>query len=73
MKARTDRTELELRQHARTEIAVIEEGAGQTGLGIMAAIAGLAGAWGLACMTGALANQGVGKMVEGLVRAITGM
>lgn len=47
--------------------------AGKMGLGMVVAFAGLVGAWGLACMIGALSSQGIGGVINGFMTAITGM
>lgn len=47
--------------------------ASKIGLGMVISLAGLVGAWGLACMVGALTTQGIGGVVKGFLTAITGM
>jgi hypothetical protein len=47
--------------------------ASKIGLAMVVSFAGLVGAWGLACMAGALATQGIGGVISGFLTAITGM
>jgi hypothetical protein len=47
--------------------------ASKIGLAMVISFAGLVGAWGLACMAGALGSQGIGGVVRGFLSAITGM
>ncbi len=47
--------------------------ASKLGLGMVVSFAGLVGAWGLACMVGALSTQGIGGVIRGFLSAITGM
>lgn len=47
--------------------------AGKAGLIAMTALGGLVGAWGMACMIGALATTGIGGIVSGFLTAVTGM
>jgi hypothetical protein len=47
--------------------------AGKVGLAAVTALGGLVGAWGMACMIGALASGGVTGIVSGFLTAVTGM
>lgn len=47
--------------------------ASKIGLGLVVSFAGLAGAWGLACLAGALGNGGITGIIRGFLTAITGM
>ncbi len=47
--------------------------ASKIGLGLILSFAGLVGAWGLACLAGALSTQGIGAVVKGFLTAVTGM
>ena len=47
--------------------------ASKAGMLMVTAMAGLVGAWGLACLVGALMSAGVGGVVTGYLSAITGM
>ncbi|MEN8257406.1 MAG: hypothetical protein ABFS09_06040 [Thermodesulfobacteriota bacterium] len=47
--------------------------ASKAGILMVTAMAGLVGAWGLACMAGALMTSGIGGIVTGYLSAITGM
>ncbi|MFH7319298.1 hypothetical protein ACHHRT_01670 [Desulfurivibrio sp. D14AmB] len=56
----------------RIDRNAIAEGAGQAGIGIIAILAALIGAWGLACLVGGVVEAGAAEMVRGLVTAVTG-
>ena len=43
------------------------------GLGVVLSLAGLVGAWSMACMIGALTTQGIGAVVKGFMTAVTGI
>lgn len=47
--------------------------ASKIGLGIVVALAGLIGAWSVACLAGALSTAGIGGVVSGFMTAITGI
>lgn len=47
--------------------------AGKVGLIAVTTLGGLVGAWGMACMIGALATTGIGGVVTGFITAVTGM
>ncbi|MBU1640467.1 MAG: hypothetical protein KKG53_08280 [Proteobacteria bacterium] len=47
--------------------------ASKAGILMVTTMAGLIGAWGLACMVGALMTNGIGGVVTGYLSAITGM
>ncbi len=47
--------------------------ASKAGILMATTLAGLVGAWGLACMIGALMTGGIGGVVSGYLSAITGM
>ncbi len=47
--------------------------ASKAGILMVTAMAGLVGAWGLACMIGAIMTSGIGGVVTGYLSAITGM
>jgi hypothetical protein len=55
------------------EFEEMEQGVTQAGMGFMTAMAGLIGAWGLACLVGAVAQAGPLGLVRGWMSAITGM
>ncbi len=47
--------------------------ASRAGIIMVTTMAGLVGAWGFACMVGALMTGGIGGIVTGYISAITGM
>jgi hypothetical protein len=47
--------------------------ASKAGILMATTMAGLVGAWGLACLVGALMTNGIGGVVSGYLSAITGM
>ncbi len=47
--------------------------ASKAGIVMATTMAGLVGAWGVACMVGAMMTQGIGGIVTGYISAITGM
>ena len=47
--------------------------ANKVGLATVTVLGGLVGAWGMACMIGALAQGGIGGIVTGFLSAVTGM
>ena len=52
----------------------VGEGASQAGVGIILTLAGVIGAWGVACMIGGLVNAGgVGPLARAWFSAVTGM
>lgn len=62
------------KQTTRTEVAQDDlDQAGKVGLAAVTALGGLVGAWGMACMIGALTTGGVTGIVSGFLTAVTGM
>jgi hypothetical protein len=55
------------------EFEEMEKGVTQAGMGCMTAMAGLIGAWGVACLVGAVAQAGLLGLVRGWMSAVTGM
>lgn len=47
--------------------------AGKVGLVAITTLSGLIGTWGVACMIGAFATNGIGGVISGFLSAITGM
>ena len=57
----------------RTEVkADVEYEASKFGMSLIVAMATLIGLWGVACLAGGLATNGVGGMLRGYLNAITG-
>lgn|GEM_PF-1374453 len=56
----------------RVDHQAVAEGAGQAGIGIIAILAALIGAWGLACLVGGVMEGGAADLVRGLIAAVTG-
>ena len=44
----------------------------EVGIGVIAVLAALIGIWGIACLVGAVANEGMLEMVQGYISAVTG-
>lgn len=47
--------------------------ASKIGLGLVVALAGLVGMWSIACMISAVSTAGIGGVISGFVRAVSGM
>jgi hypothetical protein len=46
--------------------------ASEVGIGVITVLAALIGIWGIACLIGAVANEGLLEMVQGYISAVTG-
>lgn len=46
--------------------------ASEVGIGVIMVLAALIGIWGIACLVGAVANEGLLEMVQGYISAVTG-
>lgn len=46
--------------------------ASEVGIGIVAILAALIGIWGIACLIGGIANEGLVELVQGYISAVTG-
>ena len=57
----------------RVEQENIAESASQVGIGVIMTLAALVGIWGLACLVGGIANNGLVEMARGWLAAVTGM
>jgi len=55
-----------------TNVDKLANDASQIGVGVIAVLAALIGIWGIACLIGGIANEGVLEMVSGYFSAITG-
>lgn len=56
-----------------TEFEEMEQGVSQAGMGVMIALAGLTGIWGLVCLVSAAAQNGVLELIRGWLSAVTGI
>ncbi|MEJ2034122.1 MAG: hypothetical protein P8Y63_14035 [Deltaproteobacteria bacterium] len=56
-----------------TEFEEMEQGVSQAGMGVMMALAGLTGIWGLVCLVSAVAQNGVLELIRGWLSAVTGI
>lgn len=46
--------------------------ASEVGVGVITVLAALIGIWGVACLFGAIANEGLVEMIQGYMSAVTG-
>jgi hypothetical protein len=73
--AKTMRAQRERMGAAGLEITGVDKlahDASQVGVGIIAVLAALIGIWGIACLIGGFAGEGVLEMVNGYISAVTG-
>ncbi len=50
----------------------VKEETSKTALGIGIAMAAIVGLWGLACLIGGIASSGIGGVIVGYIKAVTG-
>ncbi len=50
----------------------IKEESSKTALGIGIVLAAIVGLWGLACLIGGIASSGIGGVIVGYIKAVTG-
>jgi hypothetical protein len=55
-----------------TSVDKLTRDASEVGIGVITVLAALIGIWGLACLVGAVANEGLLEMVQGYISAVTG-
>jgi len=55
-----------------TSIDKLTRDASEVGIGVITVLAALIGIWGIACLIGAVANEGLFDMVRGYISAVTG-
>lgn len=73
--ARSMRAQKERMGTAGLEITGVDKlahDASQVGIGVIGVLAALIGIWGIACLIGGIANEGVLEMVNGYISAVTG-
>lgn len=46
--------------------------ASEVGIGVITVLAALIGIWGIACLIGAVASEGLPEMIRGYISAVTG-
>lgn len=46
--------------------------ASEVGIGVITVLAALIGIWGIACLIGAVAHEGLFEMIQGYISAVTG-
>jgi len=66
-KQRTGATGLDI-----TNTDKLTQDASEVGIGVIAVLAALIGIWGIACLVGAVANEGLPEMIQGYMSAVTG-
>ncbi len=55
-----------------TSVDKLANDASQVGIGVIAVLAALIGIWGIACLIGGIANEGILEMFNGYINAVTG-
>lgn len=55
-----------------TTVDKLAHDASQVGVGVIAVLAALIGIWGVACLIGGIANEGVLEMINGYFSAVSG-
>lgn len=56
-----------------TNVDKLTRDASEVGIGVITVLAALIGIWGIACLVGAVANEGLFDMIRGYMSAVTGM
>jgi alkylhydroperoxidase/carboxymuconolactone decarboxylase family protein YurZ len=65
------KTQAEVNVHAQE---AVNEGVSQAGIGVILTLAGMIGAWGVACLIGGLAaSDGIGDFARSWFTAVTGI
>lgn len=73
--AKTLKTNKEKLASTGLEISSVDKltnDASQVGIGIVTILAALIGIWGIACLIGGIANEGLIELVNGWISAVTG-
>lgn len=55
-----------------TNVDKMTKDASEVGIGVITVLAALIGIWGVACLFGAIANEGLVEMIQGYMSAVTG-
>lgn len=55
-----------------TSVDKLGRDASEVGIGVITVLAALIGIWGIACLIGAVAGEGLPEMIRGYISAVTG-